>query len=166
MARWVAIALVVVACSRSDSGDSKQWQTSPPPDKIDVPDALTIAVEVDGAARPPITAATLRTIKPDFVDTERRAWLVPTLVADAAPPGTTVEAIAPSGVSLKVTHPTGDGLEPVLFLTRRGEVIVSTIDPKDPFPQYHGRGGRLHRAGDSQPHLAPVAKLAITHPRP
>jgi hypothetical protein len=51
----------------------------------------------------------------------------------------------------------------VLFLTRRGEVIASTIDPKAPFPAYHGRGGRLHRAGDQLPHVGPVAKLAITH---
>ena len=44
------------------------------------------------------------------------------------------------------------------------EVIVSAIDPKDPFPRYHGQGGRLHRAGDSMPRVVPVAKLAITHP--
>ena len=50
----------------------------------------------------------------------------------------------------------------MLFLTRRGEVIVSTIDPKDPFPRFHGQGGRLHRAGDSYPQVRPVARLEIT----
>jgi hypothetical protein len=86
-----------------------------------------------------------------------------TLVADASPPGTVVEASSPTGVSLKLAHPTSDGLEPVLFLTRRGELLVSAIDPKDPFPKFHGQGGRLHRAGDSSPRVGPVNKLSITH---
>ena len=161
---WVVV-LAVAGCSRaSDESDTKKWQ-QPPPQEVSVPAGLSIAVEVDGAAKPPITADNLKAIKPDFVDTERRAWLIPTLVADAAPTGSVIEATAPTGVSLKIAHPTSDGLEPVLFLTRRGEVIVSAIDPKDPFPRYHGQGGRLHRAGDSMPRVAPVAKLAITHPK-
>jgi len=67
---------------------------------------------------------------------------------------------------VKFGRPTAEGLEPVLFLTRRGEVIVSALDPKQPFPRYHGQGGRLHRAGDSLPRVAPVARLAITHTTP
>jgi hypothetical protein len=54
----------------------------------------------------------------------------------------------------------------VLFLTRRGEVIASAVDPKNSFPDYHGRGGRLHRAGDTMLQVAPVSSLAISHPRP
>jgi len=54
----------------------------------------------------------------------------------------------------------------VLFLTRRGEVIVSMIDPKDPFPRYHGQGGRLQRAGDSWPRVVRVQRLEITRPTP
>jgi hypothetical protein len=51
----------------------------------------------------------------------------------------------------------------VLFLTRRGEVMVAAVDPKDPFPRYHGQGGRLRRGGDPMPRVAPVARLAVTH---
>jgi hypothetical protein len=63
-------------------------------------------------------------------------------------------------------EPTPEGLEPVLFLTRRGEVIVAALDPKDPFPKFHGQGGRLHRAGDSMPRVASVAKLEIRKSTP
>ncbi len=165
MARWLVVLLAVVACSKArDEGDRGQWQSSAPPRKIEVPAGLSIVVTSDGAERPPITTETLKTVKPDFADDERRAWLIPTLVADAGPVGSVVEASAPTGVAVKLSHPTPEGLEPVLFLTRRGEVIVSAIDPKDPFPKYHGQGGRLHRAGDTMPRVMPVAKLAITHP--
>lgn len=165
MTRLVIVVAMLAGCSRaSEESEAKKWQSQPPPRDVTVPAGLSIAVDVDGSAKPPITADTLRAIKPDFADDERKAWLIPTLVADAAAPGSVVEATAPSGVSIKLAHPTADGLEPVLFLTRRGDVIVSAIDPKDPFPRYHGQGGRLHRAGDSMPRVAPVAKLAITRP--
>ena len=164
MTRLVIAVAMLAGCSRaSEESEAKKWQSQPPPREVTVPAGLSIAVDVDGGAKPPITADTLRAIKPDFADDERKAWLIPTLIADAAVPGSVVEATAPSGVSIKLAHPTTDGLEPVLFLTRRGDVIVSAIDPKDPFPRYHGQGGRLHRAGDSMPRVAPVAKLAISH---
>jgi hypothetical protein len=54
----------------------------------------------------------------------------------------------------------------VIYLTRRGDVIVAALDPKDPFPRWHGEGGRLRRAGDPTPRLGPVAKLDITRSTP
>lgn len=166
MHRWLVVMLLLGACSRAgDEGGATQ--SSPPPSKdVPPPADLRIEITVDGAARGAITAETLRTAKPDFSDAERTAWLIPTLVAEAAPPGSTVEAVSPNGVSVKFLRPTAEGFEPVLFLTRRGEVIVSALDPKEPFPRYHGQGGRLHRAGDSLPRVAPVARLAITHTTP
>lgn len=163
-----SILLVVVlfglaACSKA-SDEAKRMQSAAPPRDVEPPADLAIAVTVDGSAAAPIVGETLRTIKPDFADAERRAWLIPTLVAAAAPTGTSIEASSPTGLTVTLTHPMAEGLEPVLFLTRRGEVIVSAIDPHDPFPEYHGRGGRLHRAGDSLPHVAPVIKLAIRRP--
>ena len=158
----VLLFLAGAACSRgSDESSSGKWQASPPPSKQEVPADLAISVEVDGAAKPAITRQTLDATKPDFVDVEHRIWLIPTLVPDTAP-GSVVEATSPSGVSIKLAHPTPDGFEPALFLSRRGEVKVAAIDPKDPFPKWHGQGGRVHRAGDSLPHVGPVAKLAIS----
>jgi hypothetical protein len=162
----IAIAVVAIACSKpSKEAEVKQWPEPPPGKDVPIPAKLEIQVVVDGAARPSITADTLRAAKPDFSDEERKAWRMPTLVAEAAPPGT-VEASSPAGVSVKFAHPTPDGLEPVLFLTRRGEVIVAAVDPKDPFPRYHGEGGRLHRPGDQMPRVGPVSKLEITRSRP
>ncbi|MBA3540745.1 MAG: hypothetical protein H0T79_14130 [Deltaproteobacteria bacterium] len=163
--RLVALLAMVAtsSCSRaSDESEAKQWSKPPPPkDDVAIPTTLAIDVTVDGAAKGAVTAATLATKQPDFVDTDRKAWLISTIIPEATA-GTVVEAIGPTGVAVKFARPTADGLEPVLFLTRRAEVIVSAIDPKDPFPRYHGQGGRLHRAGDQLPRVAPVSRLVIT----
>lgn len=163
MARWLVV-LALAACSKTnDESSAGKWQAGPPPAKQEVPADLVIRVEVDGVPKPAITRQTLDATKPDFVDVEHRIWLVPTLVPDAVP-GAMVEATAPSGMSIKLAHPSPDGFEPALFLSRRGEVKVAAIDPKEPFPKWHGQGGRVHRAGDALPHVGPVAKLAITRP--
>ncbi len=163
--RLLGMLVVVAACSRaSDESKTKQWADDPPPADVAIPRYLSIALKIDGADKPSIQAAALAAAKPDFADSERKAWLIPTIVAEAAPPGSVIEAFSPTGVSVKFTHPTTDGFEPVLFLSRRGDVIVSAVDPKDPFPRYHGYGGRLHRAGDSLPHVTPVVRIEVTHP--
>ncbi len=163
MPRRLLFALALCACSRaSDSGEAKKWQEAPPPKEVSVPAGLSIAVQVDGADKPPITSEVLKATNPDFTDEEHRAWKVPTLVAEAAPSGATVEAATPTGVTVKFSHPNANGLEPVLFLTRRGEVIVAALDPKDPFPKFHGQGSRMRRPGDTSPRVAPVTRLSIT----
>ena len=168
MARWLPLVVAFAAafggaCSKaSNEAETKQWPDKPPPKDMPPPADLAIQVTVDGTAKATITAQLLTTTKPDFADAERTAWLISTLVPDAKADGTIVEAVSPAGMSLKQQRPLPTGLEPVLYLTRRGEVIVSTIDPKDPFPRFHGQGGRLHRAGDSYPHVGPVARLEIT----
>ena len=162
----LAIALIAAAaCGKaSDEGEAKQWPGEQPPKDVAIPASLSIAVTVDGVAKPALTADVLKGKKPDFADSDRKAWLVTTLVAEA--PGSIVEAFGPNGVSVSFAQPTKDGLESVVFLTRRGEAIFSAIDPKDPFPGFHGRGGRLHRPGDSMPHVSSITRLEITHPRP
>ncbi|MBL9017932.1 MAG: hypothetical protein JNL83_27345 [Myxococcales bacterium] len=158
-----ALAVAGAACSKaSNEAETKQWPDKPPPKDMPPPADLAIGVLVDGTPSTTITAQMLNTTKPDFADAERTAWLIATLVPEARPPGTIIEAVSPAGMSLKQQRPLPTGLEPVLFLTRRGEIIVSTIDPKDPFPRFHGQGGRLHRAGDSFPQVRPVARLEIT----
>jgi hypothetical protein len=159
-----ALVLVIAACSRA-SDDRDKLQDEPPPRKVEVPAGLSIAVDVDGAARPPITSEQLRATKPDFADADHRAWLVATLVADARAPGATVEASAPTGVTVRFARPAADGHEPVLFLDRRSELVVEAVDPKDPFPRFHGQGSRLHRPPEhAAPRVQAVTKLAITRP--
>jgi len=163
MVRWLIGLALVAGCSKA-SKESDRLQREAPGSGVQVPD-VSIAVTVDGADRPAVTSATLAATKPDFADPERRAWRVTTLVPDAAA-GSVVEAAGPTGVAVKFANPTPDGLEPVLYLTRRGDLVVAAVDPKDPFPKFHGQGGRLHRAGDTMPRVSPVAKLAITHATP
>lgn len=169
MARLLALALAFAAiatagCSRaSDETAAKKWPDQAPPEDVTPPADLTIEVTSLGAPQSPITAATLTAHKADFADADRSAWLIATLVPSAAPAGSVVEAIATTGVSVRFERPASTGLEPVLFLTRRGDVLVSAIDPKDPFPRYHGQGGRLHRAGDATPRVSPVKRIVITH---
>jgi hypothetical protein len=165
MHRWIAAVVVVAACSKaSNEAQTRQWPEPPPGKEVSIPAKLAIAVTVDGAARPAITADLLRGVAADYSDAERKAWRIQSLVTEAGPGGI-VEATSPAGVSVKFSHPTPEGLEPVLFLTRRGDVIVAALDPKDPFPRYHGQGGRLRRAGDQMPRIAPVSKLDITRTR-
>jgi hypothetical protein len=171
LGRLTALGLVAAcaapACSRaSQEGEAKQWATPPPGKDIAIPAHLHIAVVADGGALAEITGDRLQRIRPDFADDDHKAWLIPTLVPEAAPAGTSIEAMSGTGVSVKFAHPTAEGFEPVLFLTRRGDVIVSALDPRDPFPRYHGQGGRLRRAGDPMPRVSPVARLEITHTRP
>jgi hypothetical protein len=169
--RWLSILCawpcLVVGCSRAgEEAEAKQWATPPPAKDIAIPASLHIAILVDGGAKPAITGKILAGARPDFADDEHKAWLIPTLVPEARPAGSTIEAVSGAGVSVTFTHPTADGLEPVLFLTRRGDMIVSALDPKDPFPRYHGQGGRLRRAGDPMPRVSQVARIQITHTRP
>jgi hypothetical protein len=167
MVHWLAVLYLVVGCSRAgDEGEARQWATPPPAKDLPIPNDLHIAVTVDGGAKPAITSGTLRRAKPDFADDDHKAWLIPTLVPEARPAGTSIEAVSGAGVGVKFSHPTADGLEPVLFLTRRGDVIMSALDPKDPFPRYHGQGGRLRRAGDPMPRISGVARIEVTHTRP
>jgi hypothetical protein len=164
MRSWLLIALLATAgaCSRaSNESDKKQWQEQPPPKEVTVPAGLSIGVAVQGAEKPPITSELLEKTKPDFTDSEHRAWRIPTLIPDATP-GSSVEAASSTGVAVTFGEPTPDGREPVLFLTRRGEVIVAAVDPKDPFPRFHVQGARLKRPGDTMPRVTAVTKLSIT----
>ena len=171
--RWFVPAVVALACAVSAAGCAKASEEQkgkrvpmgpPPPGEVAIPAALSIPVTVDGAAAPAITAQSLSTTKPDFEDAERRAWKLTTLVPALDQPGAVVEAHSPTGISVRLERPAdAKSLQPVLFLTRRGDVVVSAVDPANPFPDYHGQGGRLRRPGDPLPRLSPVSSLAVVH---
>jgi hypothetical protein len=164
-----AIAAPSGCAKASDEKAAKRLPELPPPEDVGIPAGLTIAVTIDGAAAPAITAARLEGIKPDFLDNERRAWKLTTILPELDRPGAAVEARGATGVAVRLDRPaTAGALEPVLFLTRRGDVVVSIVDPANPFPEYHGQGGRLRRQGDPMPRLSPVTSLAVvtTPPAP
>ncbi len=157
-----ALAGVAAGCSRAgEESAGKRTPVPPPPQAVTVPADLKIAVTVDGVAQPAIDAARLGGQAPDYADDERRAWRLSRLLPAFDRPGAIVEAHGRAGIAVKLQWPAAGGLEPVLFLTRRGGIAVTVVDPAVPFPDYHGQGGRLRRPGDPLPHVSPVLELAV-----
>lgn len=161
--RLCALAAVALAlgCGRGeDAVNAKRSPRPPAPPRVEVPTELRIAVSVDGQPATAIEAAVLEQLAPDFADSERRAWKLDRLVPALAGAGASVEAVGKAGISVRFAA--SDGKAPVLFLTRRGEVVVTVVDPAQPFPEYHGQGGRLGRPGDPVPHLGRVTELRVS----
>jgi len=158
----VMAAVLLAACSRAGEEESgKRAPIAPPPQVIDIPDGLNIPVEVDGAPAPAITRTTLAGVEPDFADAERRAWRLARILPGFAE-GAVVEAVGRDGVAITMQRPaTEDEPQPVLFFTRRGEVVATQVRPEEPFPQFHGQGGRLRRPGDPTPRVSPVVTLRV-----
>jgi hypothetical protein len=159
------VALVATACTRaSDSSDAKRMPKPPPTPVVDgAPQAIHVAVEIDGAPQPAIDAAKLAGTPPDFKDDEHRAWRAGTLLGPAA--GRAGAAITVTGakdvaVTMKNPSAPGDPI-PVFSLNRRGEMIAELVSAGEPFPAYHGQGGRLSRPGDPLPRIVGVTKIAI-----
>jgi hypothetical protein len=163
VSRWILALVLLAACSKaSEESQAKRAPAPPPPPRVEIPVDLSIAVTVDGAVGDPITRARLEALTPDFSDDERRAWRLTTVVPALDRPGAAVEAIGEDGVSIRIARPDDAKMpQPVLFFTRRGDVVVSVVDPADPFPGYHGQGGQLRRQGDPLPRLSPVTALKI-----
>jgi len=159
----VAAALAAGACSRAgDESQARRAPIAPPPPTVKVPADLHIPVTVDGQPAAAITAAALGQLAPDFSDDEHRAWRLVRLVPAFDRDGAVLEARGHTGVSLRLDRPASAAApQPVLFLTRRGDVMVSVVDPANPFPGYHGQGGRLRRQGDPLPRIQPVTELAV-----
>jgi hypothetical protein len=156
-----ALALAAAACGRAeDSSSAKRSPRPPAPPRVEIPADLRIPVTIDGAPSTTVDAALLGQLPPDFVDDERRAWRLRRLVPALASPSAAVEAVGKAGVGVR--YGGGDGeLEPVLMLTRRGDVVVAAVDPARPFPDYHGQGGRLGRPGDPMPHVGKITVLRV-----
>jgi hypothetical protein len=162
---WLAVALGF-ACGCAKAGDESQAKRAPgppPPPGVEIPAALSVPVEVHGKPAAPIDAARLAATAPDFVDDDHRAWRLTALLAqelrgaDAA-----IEAVGSDGVAISLpTSSVAGSAQPALVLTRRGKVAAAMIDPAEPFPAYHGQGGRLKRRGDPLPRIEPLRLLRV-----
>jgi hypothetical protein len=168
IARWLGVGLTLVAaCSKAgDESQARRAPIPPPPIEVKVPADLRITVQVDGVDAPAITAAALGGLAPDYSDHDHHAWRLTRLVPAFDRDGEVIEARGAQGVALKLERPASDQApQPVLFLTRRGDVAVTVIDPANPFPEFHGQGGRLKRQGDPMPRIQPVVALAVSRAR-
>ena len=162
MIRELCVLLALVGC-RGDAApnEGKRMPKAPPPATVSIPVGLSIQVTVDGAVRAPITAATLAAIPPDFVDHDRRAWRISTLLGpDVVAATTVIAATGEAGMTIETSASAGQPVA-TLFITRRSDVIVALVDPTDPFPAFHGQGRRLERPGDPYPRIANVTRIAV-----
>jgi hypothetical protein len=154
-----------IACTKaSESTDAKRMPKPPPAPAADAGEAIRIDVELDGVALPPLDAAKLSATPPDFHDDEHRAWKISTLVGPAAAgPRAKITVTGPKDVSIAMRNPKapGDPL-PVLSMNRRGEAMAGLVPADQPFPAYHGQGGRLSRPGDPLPRIVGVTRIQIT----
>ncbi len=163
----IAAQAVAVAGCKSEPNEGKLMPKLPPHPDLDLPKDLRIAVEIDGQPGPAIDAARLAAVAPDFADAERRAWRFESLLGPAvAKEGTTVYAIGARDLSVELRPRTADGLVGVLMVSRRGDVIALMVEEKQPFPTFHGQGGRLGRPpgegdGEPLPRVSKVQKLRV-----
>mgnify|MGYP000906934325 CR=1 FL=1 len=159
----VAFVALIIGCQDgSDLADAKRTPKPPPPASAATP-AVAIAVEVDAVAGTPIDGARLDAVKPDFSDEGRRTWKMTTLLGDAAKrPGAVIAVSGAGGPEILLRNPEDASKpQPALMATRRGELVATMVSPDDPFPEYHGRGGRLGRSGDSVPRIVGVRRIRV-----
>lgn len=166
MNRFALLPLLLLAtgCQKpSDEPDTKRMPKPAPAPEPEIPGDLAVSVSVDGAEVEAITGARLRDLPPDFADGERRAWDLVKLLGDqAARPNAKLGFAAERGpeVLMEPARSADDPI-PVLLVSRRGDVVATMLDPKAPFPEYHGRGGRLGRRGDPVPRVEGVKRIRI-----
>jgi hypothetical protein len=170
---WIAmVALAATGCSRgcgssTEADDGKRMPKPPPPPGVASGAAVVavhIDVEIDGQTASPIDVAQLNAVKPDFMDEEHRAWKLTTLLgAPADREGALFHAVGDKGVTIVLPRPRSKSDPiPALVVTRRGEPVVAMVSAEEPFPSYHGRGGRLHRPGDPLPRITGVTRIRVT----
>ena len=156
------VLLCVAACGKSEPSNEGKRMPAPPPAKREIPADLKIAVVVDGQERPPITQAMLAAATPDWTDKNQRvAWRISKLVGveDALD-----RSFAITGTSNNITvelpsKSEANTLVPALSLNQRGTLVVEFVDPADPFPRFHGEGGRLGRSPESEPRVSGVTRI-------
>src|SRR5262249_6828995 len=135
----------------------------PPPPQPPVA-TLSISLTVDGAARPPITSATLAALAPDWSDPNHKIWRLARIAGVAASASLTFAVTGARDVTSEMPNESGDKkLVPALLLSQRGTPVAEFIDPAEPFSKFHGEGGRLGRSPDPMPRVQNVTKIDVRH---
>lgn len=170
LSSWLGAALLLAtalmlatACQPCTGNEARQLPKLAPPPYPALPSGLHVEVVVDGKPSPSIDAAKLQKTPPDFQQFDRRIWRLSSLLGSvAAQPGATLEITGDQGVQVIMRQP-ADSQEPqpMLVVSRRGEVLVAMVSPTQPFPLYHRQGRRLARSGDPLPRVLNVRKVSI-----
>jgi hypothetical protein len=161
--RQLLLVVLVFGCSKSEpNNEGKRLPQLPPPPSDGLPSTISIAVAVDGQARPAITAETLAATQPDWSDAQRKAWRIAKLVGVEPTAQVTFAVTGTRGVMIEMPAESADHkLVPALLLSQRGAIVAEFIDPDAPFPAFHGEGGRLGRPPDPTPRVSNVTKIEV-----
>jgi len=160
--RWIWIVLLAISCHGDEPNEERRLPKLQPPPTVEIPRDLKLPISIDGKPATALDAARLEATKPDYADAERSAWRLDALFRSEMPSGhARIAAFQKNGVSLVLDVPAKDAV-PVLLLNRRGQIVLTLVDPASPFPGYHGQGGRLARPGDPLPHII-VERIEITN---
>lgn len=125
-----------------------------------IPAGIDVPVSVDGGATQRLTTEWLSANEAAFRDAEYRAWRLSALAGPVADqPGARIEADASDGAT--ATLVAGTKAVPVLTFNRQGELVVKLLDPANPFPPYHGRGGNRGR-GEEEERIRGVTAIRVS----
>ncbi|MEO7113603.1 MAG: hypothetical protein ABI183_24405 [Polyangiaceae bacterium] len=159
---YLCVAAVLLSCTKaSESTDAKRTPKPPPnPTNAETNPALTIAIEIDGAPSAALDSTKLNATEPDFKNEDHRAWKLTSLLPNTNRPGVVFAVTGDQDISVVLRSPRAPS-DPIpgVMLNRRGELFANMIDPADPFPAFHGQGGRLARPGDPSTRIANVKKI-------
>lgn len=154
------VLIVLLAACRGDTPNEERKVPHLQPGPFEIPADLRIEVMVDGVGAREIDAARLRALPADFADQDRHAWRLDNLLAgELGGRRAKVTGFGGTGAGVVVEFPGTDRV-PVLLLNRRGHALLTLVDPANPFPRFHGEGGRLARPGHDQPQMI-VRRLEI-----
>ena len=168
MRRVLALCVFWAACGKSNPNEEKRMPKLPPPPAARISETFRIAVEIDGADGTPIDGARLEATPPTWEDKGKRAWRLDALIGDAAAREGAVIAVTGEKdmtIVMKPPKKPEDDI-PVLMANLRGDVVAAMVEPGDPFPAYHGQGGRLQRKGDPLPRIAGVSRIKVYQEKP
>ncbi len=155
------LLLGLIACGGEEKPAAAGPAQAPTPTS-ELPAGLQIEVEIDGAPAPPIDAALLRRVEPDFRNGGRRSWRIEGLLGPAAArPNSVLEVENADGVATIFPPATRRMWEPVLSLNLRGDVLVSLRAREQASRAFHGRGGNRGRPGSPRRQIRDVAKLKL-----
>lgn len=134
--RGALVAQLLLAACSSPEG----------PERTGIPRDLEIFVEIDGSPLPTIDAGALA-VAPDIEDEHRMAWKLERLVPQLAQATQlVVEKRDRQRIVLPLGQQAASASQIALVLNRKGEVVLAALDPQNPFPAFHGRGGNRGRA--------------------
>jgi hypothetical protein len=140
------LALPLSAC-RSCACEAETSQATP------LADDMRIPVEIDGAPTLVIDRHLLDHVAPDFVDADRKAWRLQTLLGSSRVGSqATIEVDDAQGQRVVLARPEDltAGREPLVTVNRAGDLrmALGRADDEEVFASFHGRGGNRARGGE------------------